>query len=459
MTVFLHSSGNTQVPRMNWSSSVLSSNVAEVEPPHQPEPDMRNTWYNSSFLADFVYTEDVTTKDVVRISCEAYVKNLSAYANQVFNAPAEVVNQTSEEWVHNTTVYVVNNVAVPIICVFGILGNALNLLVLTRKQLLCTMDRLEKSAHLGLVALAISDVIFCFLYFLSTLTFDTKTVYTPEDEIASMYYNIYHEPLTNIFLLSSTWLTVVMALGRYIAICHPFRARGFISRAGTRAAICCVFLGSVLANLPKFWHYYASALPCSQIEAMAQVPPPATECECNMYTKARGDLYNNPTFKYAYGFCCSVISIFIPLILLTVCNLCLIRALRQSTKMQRRYRVNNPRDSSHRITPTLIAIVILFTILVTPSEVLTFFHQYVIRKQDKSHYLAFTTASAVFNAFLVTNFSVNFVLYCAINVQFRNVVRKIFCCTWHRKRPPIEYFKTTQNSTTIYNVSDLETEV
>ena len=52
-------------------------------------------------------------------------------------------------------------VGLPIVCAFGILGNILNLVVLTRKQLQKSMDRMEKSAHLGLVALALSDMLFC----------------------------------------------------------------------------------------------------------------------------------------------------------------------------------------------------------------------------------------------------------------------------------------------------------
>ena len=35
------------------------------------------------------------------------------------------------------------------ICVCGVLGNLLNLIVLTRKGLQRSMDRMEKSAHVG----------------------------------------------------------------------------------------------------------------------------------------------------------------------------------------------------------------------------------------------------------------------------------------------------------------------
>jgi len=41
---------------------------------------------------------------------------------------------------------------IPIVALFGILGNALNLVVLTRKSLRYTMDHLEKSAHSSISA-------------------------------------------------------------------------------------------------------------------------------------------------------------------------------------------------------------------------------------------------------------------------------------------------------------------
>ena len=70
---------------------------------------------------------------------------------------------------------VVNRAVAPSICVFGIIGNLLNLVVLTRKRLQCSMDRMEKSAHVGLVALALSDMMYC-VFHLCTLVVPLKLV-------------------------------------------------------------------------------------------------------------------------------------------------------------------------------------------------------------------------------------------------------------------------------------------
>jgi len=70
---------------------------------------------------------------------------------------------------------IVDKAMAPAICVFGIIGNLLNLVVLTRKRLQCSMDRMEKSAHVGLVALAVSDMMYC-VFHLCTLFVPRKLV-------------------------------------------------------------------------------------------------------------------------------------------------------------------------------------------------------------------------------------------------------------------------------------------
>lgn len=75
------------------------------------------------------------------------------------------VNITEAERSHLAVKSVIDGAIVPVVCVFGIVGNALNLIVLTRKRVQHSMDDLEKSVHVGFVALAVSDLSFCLLDF------------------------------------------------------------------------------------------------------------------------------------------------------------------------------------------------------------------------------------------------------------------------------------------------------
>lgn len=70
---------------------------------------------------------------------------------------------TEDERRHLAVRGVIDGAAIPIVCLFGIVGNVLNLIVLTRKRVQHSMDHMEKSVHVGFVALAVSDMCFCFI--------------------------------------------------------------------------------------------------------------------------------------------------------------------------------------------------------------------------------------------------------------------------------------------------------
>ena len=50
----------------------------------------------------------------------------------------------------------------PALCVFGVIGNVFNVMVLSRGQIKATLEcSMELAAHTGLVALAVSDILYC----------------------------------------------------------------------------------------------------------------------------------------------------------------------------------------------------------------------------------------------------------------------------------------------------------
>ena len=382
------------------------------------------------------------------MSCQDFVAN---YTLMTASQPQHNVSRQVQTYL--SLKYAIDDVALPITCTFGIVGNMINLLVLTRKQLQSSMDRLEKSAHFGLVALAVSDAIFCLLGLVNVLI-PEKLLFTSVDLIAAVYFKIYAQPILNIFLLSSTWLTVVMAVGRYLAICWPLHARSFISLRGTCVAITSVFVVSVVANLPFFWKYDVLAHDCPSLPGGATI-----RCQC--YIQTIGPLTRNKSLKFAYSIVWATIGTFIPVVILAFCNVRLIQALRHSFKVQRQYRANQPDDSSgHRLTPILITIIILFLILVCPSEVL----QFVRAMHGPNNYLLFQLATVVTNFMQAINFAINFILYCVLNVHFRNMVKHVLLCKW-RHRWPTRNKKVIRASSLAYhttltcNMSDTETEM
>ena len=73
---------------------------------------------------------------------------------------------------------------------FGIIGNVLNIIVLKRKRLSKALDRAERTVNFGLTSLALSDLLFCLIFFLSLFSED-KLMLTPFDRGLSYYFKIY----------------------------------------------------------------------------------------------------------------------------------------------------------------------------------------------------------------------------------------------------------------------------
>lgn len=364
------------------------------------------------------------------MSCQEYLANLSLITAQ-YTAQQNTTEEPDSVFLVK---YLLYKIGLPILCVFGIVGNGLNVIILTRKQLQQAMDRMEKSVHLGLVALAIAD--FCFCIVALPMAFSPNAVlYTEQDSLAFLYYLAYQEPFINFFLLSSTWLTVAMATGRYMAICYPIHARSCVNLKATRLTILGIFLVSIIFNMPQFWRY--------------SIPENYCAAECRCYMLQITSLYKNHFFVISYKILWAIFGVFVPLFILAFCNFCLIRALRESRRMRQLYRANKTKDSGHQLTPTLIAIVAMFIILVSPSEILKFLETWVISRADFRQYQAFMISQFVANFFQVINFSINFVLYCALNVHFRKTVRSLVCGLCHQQK-----YKYTPTSTLMVNISD-----
>jgi hypothetical protein len=83
---------------------------------------------------------------------------------------------------------------IPLVCLFGIVGNCLNLFALTSMILAhrTPMDRMERSATVGLLALAVSDLFFCIavvpLAFVQQV--DGQTVPPPDHLTVSLLYQV-----------------------------------------------------------------------------------------------------------------------------------------------------------------------------------------------------------------------------------------------------------------------------
>ena len=364
----------------------------------------------------------------MEVYCSEFISNVSRNLKRMMSTSD--VNVSSVERVDR----MINGFAIPIVGSFGVIGNLLNLVVLTRKSLHRSMKRFEMSAHVGLVALSLSDLMVCVVYLVGAL-FEERVVYSTIDfSIFILYFYTYKEPIFNIFLLTSTWVTVVMAISRYLVVCRPLHARGIISIGATRLVLAAVYICSLLLNLPRFWHYTVSHYPCHPSLLYESHSDDQSNSElvfnCTYLQRSIGGFYpRNKVALLVYNVTYAILGIFIPLAVLSVCNICLVRALRRSQQLQKSCVVSSSTiqsqtDTRHRITPTLVGLIIIFVAFVGPSEVLAFFKQHVVQAK----FQLFKLAIIVTNFLQLVNFAVNFVLYCILNVEFRKTLANLLMC-------------------------------
>ena len=121
--------------------------------------------------------------------------------------------------------YILAGVVNPTLCVFGLVGNIFNVVVLSRSRMQAAMSSttMERSAYIGLIALAVSDALYCVSALLGAVQSRQQTAFR-HDELLRMYVQLYGPYLQNTFMHTGCWLTVLMATGRYAAICRPLQA-------------------------------------------------------------------------------------------------------------------------------------------------------------------------------------------------------------------------------------------
>jgi len=140
-------------------------------------------------------------------------------------------------------------------------------------------------------------------------------------------------------MLTSTWLTVAMSFGRYLAVCHPLgvfqnvplladcTARGGVS-GETRVKAGVIFVVCFLFNLPRFFEYNIDSHSC-------RFRPNGSEQTvfALSFGTAAGGGGLSPRAAYVWAY--FVVAIVVPLTTLAFCNIRLVDRLRQSQQFRR----------------------------------------------------------------------------------------------------------------------------
>ena len=257
---------------------------------------------------------------------------------------------------------------VPTICVVGILGNLLTLVVLAGATA-------ERKVNVWLQALAVSDLLLCVaLLPHGLMAYGDRLIYVSLS--FQLLYQAYGAAIINNFIMTSTWITVAMSFSRYMAVCHPLGTYQNVRvsadsdarrcrHGGTRVKAGVIFVACFLFNLPRFFENRVESHSCS-------LEPDGARQKVFALNVGPAD---GSKFHAAYVWTYFVVAIVLPLVMLAFCNVRLVSELYRSRKMRRQHSatggIQAPHTAGTMVTMTMIAIVLMYAVLVAPGEILT----------------------------------------------------------------------------------------
>lgn len=336
--------------------------------------------------------------------------------------PAETVYElVSQDGLENVTVVFVL-VLIPLLAVFGVVGNILSLVVLVNA-------RMRSTTNLCLAGLAISDL----LLLCHSLAFSAFQIHARRDPVGAKYASVVTYPVLAAYgsivcARITTWLTTMLGVERCIAVYFPMRARAINSRRGTLLAIGAIYIVTALAFLPTALQYHVTYVGGGG----------PNNSSSSMPVLVHSALGRNKEFMVPYGNALNVVFRFVPLAVLVVVNALIIAAIRRTGVLRRTISWNRSHTAGQeqaRITLMLLTVSGVFLLCTLPGAINTIVsrsvHSYSKLGQQKNLYQAVSTVTY----FLETlNSSVNFIIYMAFSTKFCRTYQEIFCCRpspWH----------------------------
>ena len=315
-----------------------------------------------------------------------------------------------------STQLAMNRFILPILCVFGIIGIILTVIVLSKKNM-CT------STNCYLMALAIADLLF--LIILATTLVENQ--FAPDSKAIYMYqiYITYVVIFLDIFLMASVWMTVMLAVERYIAICHPFVATRMCTITKARIIIPIIFFLMLLFRMSHFWEHKVVSFYDPSINTTLY------------YVQATDLSVNKVYLTISHVVVNAILTSALPFLLLTILNILLIREVRKSTEYFKRNMMVSQNSTSVvqreelQITIMLISVIIVFFICQAPYVTYTAVAS-IANFGATNQTLLFRSVAIIL---LTIKSSVNFILYCWFSEKFWATLKRSFCLEkcWFKK--------------------------
>lgn len=290
-----------------------------------------------------------------------------------------------------------------VICLLGLAGNILSFLVLLKAHSHSPM-------FLVLRAVAVSDALFLF----TVLIIQTVVNLHPKTGILwwCYYYRGYIQytvwPVLMMTQMSTVWLTVLVSIERFIAICFPLKAAAICTFSKVRRAVILIYVISIIYNIPRFVEFHVAE---------------------NSYIDKTA-IGHHIVYRYLYAcILYSLMLFFVPLLMLIFLNTKLVLALKEGKRQWETLQFRQKKEQNLTVIP--LAIVMVFFVCGTPAlvvNVIDSMNPYLLAQTT------FTVFLVVSNLLVVVNSAINFIIYCLLGKKFRTKLMELCRCRWRAYR-------------------------
>jgi len=349
---------------------------------------------------------------------------------------------------------VVNGFLSPILVGITLITNVCVCAVLVRPNM-------RSATNVLLVAMAVSDTLtgICplpaYFRFFTFGSDEERRDWLPHGWCLIYYCLTDHLP--TIFHTASIWLTVSLAIQRYICVCRSVNARRMCTAQNSLRVVAVVYATACLYQVSRFFEltYIPVELPSrnSAHEGAIRCTTGVAENSTHTSSTATFDTVVGCRYEYRsflrphltayfnvyYWF--RVIAVhLVPCSALVALTSALVAAMRRAQARRRLLLAQNRKSESRRLaesnvtTMMLVAVVGVFLVVEFPLAVI-----FIIVIIENTLDIAIVnpdsmaTASLFVNLFILLSYPVNFFIYCGMSQQFRSTLRSLLLC---RSPPP-----------------------
>lgn len=301
--------------------------------------------------------------------------------------------------------FIVNGILLNFIGFLGIFGNIISMIILSRPQM-------RSSINCLLIGLARIDTA---LIITSILLFGLPGIYPYTGLLFTYYYKVLPHiipvvyPLATIVQTSSAYLTLTVSLERFVAVCHPLRARSLCTCGRARIYVVAIIVFSLVYNFPRFWEaiIHSGKYPDTNITVYCAMP---------------SEMRSNEIYMTVYVHWCYFIFLYlIPFFSLAVLNLAIYRQILKANR--ERQRLSRLQRCEIGLATMLMCVVAVFFVCNLLPLVVNIIEVFKIDVDNGIFELLVKTS----NLLVTINSSVNFVIYVIFGEKFKRLFLMLFC--------------------------------